>query len=108
MPPFSAVESGELQLHVLSMIGGEVDTDGGPIFPQYVVSIGIPSQGGIGNEVGNSALGVNDGIVLVEDTHGKTGLPVRLVVGILKYGGIVEHDQRVEGGIDMEVVDDEF
>ena len=108
MPPFTAVESGELQPYVLSVIGGEVDADGGPVFPQYVVSIGIPSQGGIGNEVGNSALGVDDGIVLVEDAHGETGLRKGSVVGVFEHGGIVEHDERVKRSVNVEVVDDGF
>ena len=72
----------ELQLHVLPVVGSEVDADGGPVFPQNVI-VGIPSEGSIGDEVGGSTLGVNHIVVLVEDTHGESGLIFRRMVGVL-------------------------
>ena len=53
-------------------------------------------------------MGVDYGAATVQNLHHESGLADGTVVGILQHGGIVEHDERIVVGVDMEMVFDGF
>ena len=106
MAALAAVLGGEFQTDNLPVVWDEIDAHGSPVFPQHFRRHLVPAQVAVSHESGGTALRVDGVAVAVEQHHAEEGLAGGTVVGVLQYGGIVEHDERVVVGIDVEEVFD--
>ena len=105
MAALAAVARGEAHEDGLSVVGGEVYAHGGPVFPQHLVGGLVPAEAGVGYEVGHRA-GVYGLAVLVEDLQAEAGLQRGRVLGVLEDGGVAQHQQVGDVGVDGHAVGD--
>ena len=93
--PFVAVARSQADVDGLTRVGGEVDADGGPVFPEHIIVGLVPPHVVVGDEVGASAGRVHYHHVLVEQLKAEARLHRRAVHGVLQHGRIT-HDEEVE------------
>ena len=105
MAALAAVACGETHEDGLSVVGGQVYAYRRPVFPQHLIGPLVPSEGGIGYEVGHRAR-VYGLAFLVEYLEAEAGLVGGRMLGILQYGGIAQHQQVGFVGVDGHAVGD--
>ena len=112
MGPLATVVGGEPELHLLAMIGREVESHNRPILPHYglpTIHGGVPPHVVAGHKIVAVAFGgLDDPPVRVEHLDAETGLFPRLVHGILHDTGILEDEHVEVGGVDKDAVEHAF
>ena len=102
-----AVEGGEPEDDGLVVVGREVESHGGPVFPNGAFwRIGVPSQRVVGHKVGRAAGRVDNRLIGVEYLQPEARLVCMRVVGVLQHHGVAQYKERVNERIDVKLVCD--